>query len=134
MTTPSIWMKRRKNIVWFDWYYIAQDTRCDTLNGGRNSVLHLDLCHILEKVVPEARKQTKNQKRLSAIWGKNKRNCGFSYFTVLNISFWELCLWYAEINVEAVKWNVVCGILSCWPPVTKDATNAAEPIETKQEI
>lgn len=71
---PSIWMKRRKYTVWFDWYYVAQDTRCNALNGGRNLVLPLDLCNILEKVAPETRKQAKNQKktqkRLSAIWGK----------------------------------------------------------------
>lgn len=93
---PGIWMKRRKYTVWFDWYYVAQDTRCNALNGGRNLVLPLDLCNILEKVAPETRKQAKNQKKnlrkdCQLFEEKNKRNYEFSYFAVLRISFWNQC-------------------------------------------
>lgn len=79
---------------------------------------------ILEKIQPEARKETKSERSLSSIWGKNKRNSAFSYFAVFRMSFWEVCFTHAEVNVEAVKRNfVVCGvhgIYSCWPPEAED--------------
>lgn len=129
---PGIWMKRRKYTVWFDWYYVAQDTRCNALNGGRNLVLPLDLCNILEKVAPETRKQAKNQKKTSekiVSYLRKKIKEIVNFHTLLSLGF------LSEINVEAVKWNlVVCGVLNCWPPVAKDATNAGEPTDTEQGV